>query len=174
MSGRYRPCVGVMLLNGSGLAFIGRRRPKAPHDPVDAQHQWQMPQGGIDHGEAPYEAALRELWEETNVRSVALLGEIEPWLSYELPPGAGGRWEGKYVGQTQKWFALGFTGHESEIDIDHPAEGAHKPEFDAWRWEQPARLPELIVPFKRKVYEQVVAAFEGVVAARPSSGPPQN
>ena len=172
MSGRYRPCVGVMLLNASGQAFIGRRRPKGSHDRVDAQHEWQMPQGGIDHGEAPYEAALRELWEETNVRSVEILAEIEPWLSYDLPPGAGGRWEGKYVGQTQKWFALRFTGHETEIDIHRPADGAHKPEFDSWRWEKPARLPDLIVPFKRKVYERVVAEFSGLIAP-PSGGTPE-
>jgi putative (di)nucleoside polyphosphate hydrolase len=173
MSQRYRPCVGVMLLNASGLAFIGRRRPKGSRDRVDAQHEWQMPQGGIDHGEAPYEAALRELWEETNVRSVALLGEIEPWLSYDLPPGAGGRWEGKYSGQTQKWFFLRFTGQESEIDIRHPADGAHEPEFEEWRWENPARLPELIVPFKREVYERVVAEYERLIASRPSSGTPE-
>ncbi len=167
MNGRYRPCVGVMLLNASGLAFIGRRRPKGSQDRIDARHEWQMPQGGIDHGEAPYQAALRELWEETNVRSVGLLAEIEPWLSYDLPPGAGGRWEGKYTGQTQKWFAFRFTGQETEIDIHHPANGAHKPEFDEWRWEEPARLPELIVPFKRKVYERVVAEFAALARTAP-------
>ena len=173
MSQRYRPCVGVMLLNASGQAFIGRRRPKGARDRVDARHEWQMPQGGIDHGEAPYAAALRELWEETNVRSVALIGEVEPWLSYDLPPGGGGRWEGKYSGQTQKWFFLRFTGQESEIDILHPAGGAHEPEFLEWRWEDPARLPGLIVPFKREVYERVVAELERLVASRPGSGTPE-
>jgi len=168
MTDRYRPCVGVMLLNAAGLAFIGRRRPKGAHDRVDAHHEWQMPQGGIDQGEEPYAAALRELWEETNVRSVERLGEVEPWLSYDLPPGSGGRWEGKYIGQTQKWFFMRFTGHESEIDIHHPAEGAHKPEFDEWRWEEPARLPGLIVPFKREVYGRVIAEFGRLDASRGS------
>ncbi len=156
---RYRPCVGVMLLNDSGEAFIGRRRPKGAYDLVSARFEWQMPQGGVDEGEKPIEAALRELYEETNVRSAVVLGEIESWLSYDLPPEAGRRWKGEYIGQTQKWFAMRFTGDESEIDIANPAGGAHQPEFDAWRWEKPARLPQLIVPFKRHVYEQVVREF---------------
>ena len=93
MTRRYRLCVGVMLINAAGLAFIGRRRRKGEHDRVDAHHEWQMPQGGIDHGEEPYAAALRELWEETNVRSVERLGEVEPWLSYDLrrAPAADGK-----------------------------------------------------------------------------------
>jgi len=159
----YRPCVGVMLLNSSGLAFIGRRRPKGPDDRPDAHFEWQMPQGGVDEGETPREAALRELYEETNVRSVEVISEIGEWLSYDLPPQALGRWRGKYVGQMQKWFALRFTGAESEIDIARPAGGAHQPEFDEWRWEEPSRLPELIVPFKRAVYERVVREFGDLV-----------
>jgi putative (di)nucleoside polyphosphate hydrolase len=155
----YRPCVGVMLLNDSGLAFIGRRRPKGAQDLVNARFEWQMPQGGVDAGEEPEAAAFRELYEETNVRNATMLGVIEPWLSYDLPPEAGRRWKGKYIGQTQKWFAMRFTGNESEIDIDRPAGGAHQPEFDAWRWERPTLLPELIVPFKRHVYEEVVREF---------------
>jgi putative (di)nucleoside polyphosphate hydrolase len=156
---RYRPCVGVMLLNHSGLAFIGRRRPKRPQDIVNARFEWQMPQGGVDEGEEPEAAALRELYEETSVRSVAVLGEIGTWLSYDLPADSGDRWKGKYVGQTQKWFAMRFTGEDNEIDIASPGGGVHTPEFDAWRWERPALLPELIVPFKRHVYEEVVREF---------------
>jgi len=155
----YRPCVGVMLLNGAGLAFVGRRRPKGPHDLVNERFEWQMPQGGVDEGEAPVDAALRELYEETNVCSVEVLAEIEPWLSYDLPPESAKRWKGKYIGQTQKWFALRFTGEDCEIDIARPAGGAHQPEFDEWRWERPSLLPELIVPFKRHVYERVVREF---------------
>jgi putative (di)nucleoside polyphosphate hydrolase len=164
MSRPYRPCVGVMLLNAAGLVFIGRRRPKSPRDRVNARFEWQMPQGGIDPGETPEAAALRELYEETNVKSVAKLAEIGSWLNYDLPPDAGNRWQGKYVGQTQKWFALRFTGAESEIDIARPAGGAHEPEFDAWRWERAERLPDLIVPFKRPVYERVVAEFTAFLA----------
>ncbi|ATQ69875.1 RNA pyrophosphohydrolase [Methylosinus trichosporium] len=154
----YRPCVGVMLLDRRGRAFVGRRRAKRS-DPVAIDHEWQMPQGGIDEGEEPFAAALRELHEETNVTSVALLGEARDWYSYDLPPEAMKRWTGKYRGQTQRWFALRFLGEESEIDIERPAGGAHEPEFDAWRWEAPSRLPELIVPFKRAVYERVVEDF---------------
>ncbi|MCQ4190175.1 RNA pyrophosphohydrolase [Methylocystis suflitae] len=168
MSGRglYRPCVGVLLLNAQGLAFIGRRRAKGAHDQTRPPYLWQMPQGGIDEGETPYEAALRELYEETNVSSVALLGEAPDWLCYDLPRNNNNRWSGKYVGQTQRWFALRFTGDESEIDIHAPGHGAHKPEFDAWRWEALSALPDLIVPFKRLVYEQVVKEFTPLTAAR--------
>lgn len=155
----YRPCVGIMLLNRQGLAFVGRRRSKRSFDPDILEYEWQMPQGGIDQGEAPFTAALRELHEETNVTSVALLAETPQWYSYDLPLGATKRWKGKYRGQTQKWFALRFTGEEDEIDIARPCGGAHTPEFDAWRWERLELLPDLIVPFKRPVYEQVLQDF---------------
>jgi putative (di)nucleoside polyphosphate hydrolase len=163
MKPNHRPCVGVMLLNEAGQAFIGRRRPKGPQDRVASPYEWQMPQGGIDAGEAPFEAALRELFEETNVRSVALLGESVDWLSYDLPLDSSMRWKGRYVGQSQKWFAMRFTGSESEIDIHRPGGGGHAPEFDAWRWETPARLPALVVPFKRKVYEGVLEEFARLI-----------
>ncbi len=153
----YRPCVGVMVLNREGLAFIGRRIDGPEH--VDETHVWQMPQGGVDKGEDPWPAALRELCEETNIRSVEKLGEIGEWLSYDLPPELiGHAWGGRYRGQTQKWYALRFTGAESEIDIANPA-GGHEPEFVEWRWEPIANLPGLIIPFKRAVYERVVAEF---------------
>lgn len=160
----YRPCVGVMLFNRQGLVLVGRRRPKGLRDEVDPRREWQMPQGGIDKGETPFEAAVRELHEETNVRSVLLLAESAGWYSYDLPPEATKRWKGKYIGQTQKWFAFRFTGEESEIDIEHPGDGAHTPEFNAWRWEPAENLPGLIVPFKREVYEQVVREFAHLAA----------
>jgi len=153
-----------MLLNRAGRVFVGRRKPKRSNEGDFGRHIWQMPQGGIDRGEEPFAAALRELYEETNVRSVARLAEHPHWLSYDLPVESGRRWGGKYVGQTQKWFALRFVGEESEIDVLHPAAGAHDAEFDDWRWEEPARLPELIVPFKRAVYEQVLLGFAGILA----------
>lgn len=149
-----------MLLNRDGLVFIGRRRPEAGAEHRGGGFAWQMPQGGIDDGEPPYDAALRELYEETNIRSVTLLAEAPDWLAYDVPPEvARSAWKGRYRGQTQKWFALRFDGDDGEIDIHHPGGGAHKPEFDAWRWEAMARLPELIVPFKRPVYERVCAGF---------------
>lgn len=159
----YRPCVGVMLVNRQGLVFVGRRRNKRQPEHVAPGHEWQMPQGGIDPGEQPYVAALRELHEETNVRSVELIAEAPAWYSYDLPQDVAKKaWRGGYRGQTQKWFALRFTGDESEIDIHDPGPG-HKPEFDAWRWEDISRLPELIIPFKRQVYEQVVADFAPLI-----------
>jgi putative (di)nucleoside polyphosphate hydrolase len=154
----YRPCVGTMVINRDGLVFVGRRVSGPEH--VDMVHAWQMPQGGVDPGEDPWPAALRELYEETNIRSVERLGEIAEWLTYDIPREIVGQaWGGKYRGQTQKWYALRFTGDDREIDIEHPAGGAHEPEFVEWRWERASRLPDLIVPFKRPVYERVVREF---------------
>jgi putative (di)nucleoside polyphosphate hydrolase len=153
----YRPCIGVMVLNREGLAFIGRRNNGPEH--VDETHCWQMPQGGIDKGEDPWPAAKRELYEETNIRSIVKLGEITEWLTYDLPPDLVGKaWKGRYKGQTQKWYAVRFCGKEREIDILTPG-GGHDPEFIDWRWEPIANLPDLIVPFKRPVYEVIVKEF---------------
>ena len=153
----YRPCAGLTVINRAGLVFIGRRIGGPEH--IDAIHVWQMPQGGIDEGEKPYPAALRELREETNIRSVTKLGEVKEWLTYDIPRDiAGEAWGGKYRGQTQKWYALRFTGKDSEINIAEPA-GGHDPEFFEWRWEPMENLPDLVVPFKRKTYERIVEEF---------------
>ena len=153
----YRSCVGIMVLNSAGHAFIGRRLGGPEH--ADATHQWQMPQGGVDRGEDTYKAALRELYEETSIRSVEKLGEITEWLIYDIPRViAGQAWRGRYRGQTQKWYALRFTGDEREIDVAHPP-GGHKAEFLEWRWEPMRNLPALVIPFKRQVYERVVKEF---------------
>ena len=153
----YRPCVGLMLFNKRGRVFVGRRTDGPEH--VDETHAWQMPQGGVDANEDPWPAALRELYEETNVTSIEKLAESKEWYSYDIPREIVGKaWKGKYRGQTQKWYALRFTGKESEIDVLHPA-GGHEPEFVEWRWEKMERLPALVVPFKRKVYERVVEEF---------------
>ena len=160
----YRPCVGVTLINARGLVFIGRRKDRSLAEHVAPGHEWQMPQGGIDAGEEPFAAALRELREETNVASVSSLAEAPDWLAYDLPQDiAMSAWKGRYQGQRQKWFALRFTGEDSEIDIDAP--GGHKAEFDAWRWVEMAALPGLIIPFKRPVYEKVVEAFAPFASA---------
>jgi putative (di)nucleoside polyphosphate hydrolase len=154
----YRPCVGMMVLNREGRAFIGRRLEGPEH--VDDRHAWQMPQGGVDEGEDLYEAALRELHEETNISSVERIGEIKDWLIYDIPRSLVGQaWKGKYRGQKQKWYAFRFTGKDSEIDVEHPAGGKHKPEFVEWRFEVLKKLPDLVVPFKREVYERVVKEF---------------
>jgi len=160
----YRPCVGVMLINAAGLVFIGRRASGPEH--IDATHVWQMPQGGIDPGEDSWAAAKRELMEETGVGSVDKLAEMPHWLTYDIPRAIAGRaWRGRYRGQRQKWFAMRFTGKDDEINVASPA--GHKQEFIAWRWEPMQNLPELIVPFKRSVYEQVVREFSRF--ARPAS-----
>jgi putative (di)nucleoside polyphosphate hydrolase len=158
----YRRCVGLTVLNAKGDVFIGRRTGGPEH--VDLTHQWQMPQGGLDPGEEPYDCALRELYEETNIKSVERLGVIDDWLSYDIPEDILRQaWSGKYRGQTQKWFALRFTGDEREINVTHPGGGKHKPEFLTWRWEKMENLPGLVVPFKRPVYERVVKEFSKLV-----------
>ncbi len=153
----YRPCAGMMVLNARGRVFIGRRTEGPEH--IDAVHVWQMPQGGIDEDEDPYKAALRELYEETNIRSVEKLGEIADWLHYDIPRElVGHAWSGKYRGQKQKWYALRFTGSENEINILEPA-GGHEAEFVEWRWAAMEELASLVVPFKRQTYERVVKEF---------------
>jgi putative (di)nucleoside polyphosphate hydrolase len=145
----YRPCVGVTLINPAGLIFAGER--------LDMPGAWQMPQGGIDEGEAPADAALRELAEETGVTPalVSLVAEAPGWLRYDLPPHLLGKvWGGKWRGQEQKWFLYRFLGADSDIRIDRP-----HPEFGRWRWIGADDLLASIVPFKRDVYAQVIAAF---------------
>jgi putative (di)nucleoside polyphosphate hydrolase len=155
----YRACVGIMVLNRQGLVWTGRRKVKPDGELAGSPHLWQMPQGGIDKGEDAEEAARRELWEETGIHSVSLLAEAPDWICYDLPEHLVGiALKGKFRGQKQKWFAYRFRGADSEIAINPPP-GGHAAEFDAWAWKPMEQLPRLIVPFKRKLYEQVVAAF---------------
>ncbi|MBD8066652.1 RNA pyrophosphohydrolase [Devosia sp. PTR5] len=160
----YRDCVGVALFNADGKVFMGRR--KAEGDPDQSARfdaPWQMPQGGIDKGEDPLRAAMRELQEETNVTSVSLLAEAPEWVYYDLPEEAlGVAWSGKYRGQRQRWFAFAFTGSETEIDVQSPGQGKFPAEFDGWRWESLTRTPGLVVPFKRDAYRKVVEAFADI------------
>ena len=155
----YRPCVGVAVFNDKGLVWAGRRIAEGNSEFDGSPQLWQMPQGGIDKGEDPLAAAYRELYEETGMRSVSLLGRSRDWINYDLPAhliGIG--LKGKYRGQTQRWFAFRFEGSEDEIRINPPP-GGHSAEFDAWEWKPLNELPGLIVPFKRAVYDQVVAEF---------------
>ena len=155
----YRPCVGIMVLNRDGLVWAGRRIAEDDSEMAGATKLWQMPQGGIDKDEDPLPAALRELYEETGMRTVSLLAEAPEWIDYDLPREVVGiALKGKYRGQTQRWFAFRFEGDESEIAINPPP-GGHAAEFDAWAWKPMEELPDLIVPFKREVYRKVVAAF---------------
>jgi putative (di)nucleoside polyphosphate hydrolase len=156
----YRRCVGLALFNRDGLVFMGRRANKKLKEHVAAGFEWQMPQGGIDEGEEPHAAALRELFEETNVSSARLLATSQDWLSYDLPVDVShNAWKGRFKGQTQKWFAFRFEGHDSEINVHTPGGGMHKAEFDDWAWRPLAETPGLIIPFKRGVYEAVVREF---------------
>lgn len=159
----YRPCVGIMLLNGAGLVWLGRRH-DAPNDEGRGTW-WQMPQGGIDGNEDPRSAALRELFEETSVRSAEIIAEAPVWFHYDLPPHLLGRaWGGRFRGQRQKWFAVRFTGDDSEIDVTAPP--GHDAEFNAWKWVAMDEVAALTVPFKRDVYGQVVAAFAHLAGVR--------
>jgi putative (di)nucleoside polyphosphate hydrolase len=157
----YRPCVGIMLLDREGRAFVGRRADREG-DPEGVGQWWQMPQGGIDEGEAPQDTARRELFEETGVRSATIIARAKDWLLYDLPQELiGVAWERRYRGQKQMWFAARFEGPDSEINLS-PREG-HEPEFDAWQWVRVEQLPALIVPFKRAVYERVVEEFAPLI-----------
>jgi putative (di)nucleoside polyphosphate hydrolase len=147
----YREGVGILLINQEGLVFVGRRI-----DMPAGMAAWQMPQGGIDPGETPRQAALRELKEEVGTDQAEILGETHDWLHYELPEViASNSWGGRYRGQRQKWFAMRFAGEDADID---PA-ATEEPEFDAWEWVAPERLPELIVPFKRRLYLDILDEF---------------
>ena len=145
----YRRGVGAVLLNADGLVFAARR--------IDTPDEsWQLPQGCIDEGEDPEQTVLRELEEEIGTAKATIIGQTDGWLRYDLPMDLSHKvWKGRFRGQEQKWFVLRFTGTDSDIDLDFH----DSPEFDAWKWMAFEDLPEMIVPFKRRLYEDIVAAF---------------
>lgn len=151
----YRPCVGVVLIDARGLVFAGQR--------IDSPSPaWQMPQGGIDDGEKPREAAYRELWEEAGIPRdlVEFVGKTHGWVTYDLPPELLGRvWGGKYRGQKQKWFLFRFKGTDADVQI-----ATEHPEFSSWRWILADEMVQGIVPFKRAVYDAVVRSFRAYLA----------
>lgn len=162
----YRPCVGIMVLNAEGKVFVGRRIAEPQGEMEGASQLWQMPQGGIDEGEDPLVAAKRELFEETGIRSVSLLAVTDGWVRYELPPELVGiALKGRFRGQMQKWFAFRFQGEESEVQIDPPP-GDHAAEFSEWGWKSMDEVLDLVVPFKRAVYEEVISIFRHLEASR--------
>lgn len=144
----YRPCVGVMLFNSVGRVLVARR--------IDmVSEAWQMPQGGIDEGESPADAAFRELKEEIGTTKAEIIAEAEGWLNYDLPHELVSMlWDGRFRGQTQKWFAMRFTGVDDDINIE-----TETPEFNEWKWAEVSLLPDLIVPFKRDLYSELVRRF---------------
>ena len=149
----YRRAVGIMLLNPMRQVFVAQRI----DFPADA---WQMPQGGIDAGESPRQAALRELKEEIGTNDAEFLAESARWLTYEFPSELRGKvWRGRYRGQRQKWFVLRFKGDDSDIDL-----ATKHPEFSAWKWVDPQELPRLIVPFKRQLYIDLLAEFRELLS----------
>jgi putative (di)nucleoside polyphosphate hydrolase len=157
----YRPCVGLVIINRERQVWIGRR-PNANDSPEGTGTWWQMPQGGIDPGETPEQAAKRELFEETGITSATIIGESQDWLTYDLPTHLQGKvWGGIYRGQRQKWFLMRFDGDDAEVNIT-PEHG--EVEFDLWRWSTLDEAVALIVPFKRQVYEQVAAVFGGMIS----------
>jgi putative (di)nucleoside polyphosphate hydrolase len=155
----YRPNVGIALFNAQGQVLIGHRFRGDGPEIILPGLEWQMPQGGVDEGEDLRKAALRELWEETGVKSVTYLDETE-WLAYDFPPydGPSTHRLAKFRGQRQKWFALRFAGRDDEIDPTMPRND-QPPEFDAWRWERLDRVADLVVPFRREVYREVARQF---------------
>jgi putative (di)nucleoside polyphosphate hydrolase len=148
----YRPCVGIMLVNADGKVFAGKR--------IDQTVEgWQMPQGGIDDGESPRDAALRELMEEVGTTKAEIVAELPGWLTYDLPEHLVGiAFKGKFRGQKQKWLLMRFTGQDSDIDLH-----AHEPEFADWKWFDLDEIPKLIVPFKKPTYDAVIAGFRALL-----------
>lgn len=153
----YRPCAGIFLLNRRGQVFAGRRNDVGKDDIVGRliDKPWQLPQGGIDPGETPAQAVMREMLEEVGTDNATILAQSQQWHCYDLPQEiAAMKWSGKYRGQAQRWFALRFDGTDREIDIAT----AH-PEFDAWKWVDIDEVCELVVAFKRDVYARIVDEF---------------
>ncbi|MEO3428162.1 RNA pyrophosphohydrolase [Pelagibius sp. CAU 1746] len=154
----YRPCVGMLLLNGDDKVFVGRRIDTAR----EGDNIWQMPQGGIDEGETPQEAVLREMEEEIGTAKAEIVAESRQWLHYDLPGHLVGKvWKGRYRGQKQRWFALRFMGRDSDIDL-----ATEHPEFDAWQWVELEDVPGLVIPFKRDTYRAVVSEFRDLLGRR--------
>ena len=144
----YRPCVGIVLINQAKQVFVGQRLDNS----VEA---WQMPQGGIDDGETPIEAGFREMMEEIGTNNAEIIGEHSTWLDYDIPINLANRlWDGQFRGQTQKWLAFNYLGDDQDININ-----TIEPEFRSWKWAEPEALPNLAVPFKRDVYQNIISEF---------------
>lgn len=159
----YRPCVGIAVFNDVGKVWVGHRLNNKYDKTITLTSPWQLPQGGIDQDEEPLAAAYRELWEETGIRSVKLIGESPEWISYDLPAElVGSALCGKYRGQKQKWFAMRFMGENNEVSINPPPDGSMA-EFDDWAWMKLEDVPRMVVSFKKPLYEKVVSQFRSII-----------
>ncbi|OPB31212.1 RNA pyrophosphohydrolase [Bartonella sp. AR 15-3] len=155
----YRKCAGILVFNHEGKVWVGRRLMTVSYAQVDMSKLWQLPQGGINQGEKPIDAARRELYEETGIQSVKLIKEAQNWFEYDFPKELIGHvLSNKYRGQMQKWFSFQFTGEIAEIKINPPPDG-NKAEFDQWKWIDLEKLPSIVVSFKKHVYTQIVKEF---------------
>lgn len=165
----YRPCVGTIVVNRDGLVWMGRRLPNEEYQ--GEARLWQFPQGGIDEGEDAQKASLRELYEETSIRSVSLIAEVPGWLTYDLPDHLiGTALKGKYRGQKQRWFVYRFEGEMGEINVTTPPDG-HEPEFDEWEWVALDDAPARAVAFKVPLYETIIDHLRGHEAIQWRSAP---
>ncbi|ENN95216.1 RNA pyrophosphohydrolase [Bartonella vinsonii] len=157
----YRKGVGIVVFNHASKVWVGRRLMTCAHANTEMSHRWQLPQGGIDEDEEPLNAARRELYEETGIRSVELIKEARDWFHYDFPQElVGCTLNNKYRGQMQKWFAFQFTGDLSEIATNPPPD-SNKAEFDQWKWVDLETLPSIVISFKKHVYRKVVDEFRG-------------
>ena len=152
----YRPCVGAALFNYNGYVWVGKR---ALQIAIESDEFWQMPQGGIEDGETPEIAVLREIREETGLENIEIISEIKEWLYYDLPRNLVNKiWNGQYRGQRQKWFAVKFKGEDKDVCLT----GQKKPEFSEWKWARLCELPDLVVPFKLEIYKTIVNQFNDI------------
>lgn len=155
--GAYRPGVGIMLLSAQSQVLVGQRLDTPSTTGPSAA--WQMPQGGIDGNETPEAAAMRELKEEIGTDHAEIVAESRAWLTYDLPDDLASKlWGGRYRGQRQRWFAMRFLGHDSDVNV-----ATARPEFSDWKWLQPSALPDVIVPFKRDLYRQILTEFAHLI-----------
>lgn len=157
----YRPCVGAMIINQDGMIWMGKRINKVDYQ---TNSLWQMPQGGIDEGEEPDNAVIREVYEETGIKKIQIIKKTNNWYNYDIPKEILANMNSKYVGQTQQWFLLSFEGTDDEINLIPPLKSKQPQEFIEWKWENPENILNMVIDFKRETYRQVLAEFKNYLS----------